>query len=391
MRYRFVLGSPGRFDVLCLQGHLSEFVRKGLQGLEVCELNLEARVVYIHPRFLMSLSKYFRRVSRLAAAVLATAECCRARVVVSMENFDLNQHNPGGETLLGELARARPDLKIFSIQHGQELRRFPSGRPTKNVTLLCWGDWVAENFPRMGRNEASYVSVGALVDGLYREMKPLKIEKDVDLCFISTIKGPEWWGASIAERRAGFERLTEYLREFAQRSKLTPHIALTIDRDQNEGDEVGHERRWFLERLGKNIRFTEPSLIFGGAGVREEAARTPSYVKERYGTYYLCDRSRVTLGMTSSVLWESFGRGNKILAVNLTDNEIYDFPKAGIWTMRQPTYEEFEVRLKMLLELTQAEWDQQSMTARRDLMHYDPQCPPHLAINREIWRALARR
>lgn len=390
MRYRFERGLPKKCDVLLLQGHLSRFLRHSLTDIDFQELDLEKRVVYLHPRFLVALARQFRRVSRLAAFVSAVVRCSKAQVLICMDNFDLNQHSQGGETLLAELARANPNLKIFSVQHGQELRRFPFGAPRKRVTLLCWGRWVADHFPKMGRTESVFVPVGPLVDGLYREVRPRDIYRDVDLCFVSTVKGPEWWGEEIGERREGYEKLTRYLRQFASLHHIKPHVALTIDRDQNHGDEVDHERRWFLERLGVDIHFTEPRLIFGIPGSLDAFRREPAHVKERYSTYYLCDRSKVTLGMTSSALWESFGRGNKILAVNLTDNEIYDFPISGIWSMRQPSYEEFETRLLELLNMGGDEWMRISEESRDYLLHYDPQCPPHQAINEEIRRYLVR-
>jgi hypothetical protein len=388
MRYEFAWGSPEKCDVLVLQGHLSKFLYHSLSGITYRDLDLEKRIIYLHPRFLVSLVRNLPRVSRLAAAVSAVAECSKARVLIGMDNFDLSQHSQGGETLFAELARANQKLAILSVQHGQELRRSPLGRSRKRVTLLCWGRWAADHFPKMGRTEDRFVPVGPLVDSLYREARPSAIDKDVDVCFISTVKGPEWWGAVIAERREGYEKLTQYLRRFASRHQVAPHIAMTIDRDQNQEIEVEYERRWFLERLGSSIGFTEPRLMFGTTGSPDVSCREPSHVKERYSTYYLCDRSQVTLGMTSSVLWESFGRGNKTLAVNLTDNEIYDFPIPGIWSMRQPSYEAFESRLLELLHMGDDDWMRISGESREYLMHYDLQCPPYRAINAEVRRCL---
>jgi hypothetical protein len=375
-------------DVLFLESRLSPFLRRALHGFEVVELNLNHPTLYLRPGFLIAIARHLRRASRLAAWIAAVVECTGSKVLVGMDNFDLNQHTAGGETLFEELGRLLPAVSILSIQHGQELRRFSAGRPKKRVTLLCWGSWVADRYPQFGRNEQSYVPVGPLVDGLYRAIRPKHIIKDVDLCFVSTVKGPEWWGSVIGERQSGFEILASYLRRYSNRHSLIPHIALTIDRDQNGEDEYPHERQWFLDRLGENIRFTEPKLIFGTSDASDASHRSPEYVKERYSTYYLCDRSEVTLGMTSSVLWESFGRGNKVLAVNCTNNEAYDFPIPGPWSMRQPSYSEFEARLREIQTMSDADWQKVSREARLYLIHQDSQTSPHDAINREIRRAL---
>lgn len=373
---------------MVLQGHLSPFVRKALSGVSTYEIDLSDRIIFVHPRFLVELFSRLTSTSRLVAWISALIKCTGAQAVVTMDNFDIGRHNSSGTTLLEEVGESLLNISIFSIQHGQELKRFHLGRPQKRVTLLCWGSWVADNFPRFGRNEQRFVPVGPLVDGLYRAIRPKNLPKNNRLCFISTIKGHEWWGDRIGERRQGFEILTTYLRKYSERHQIVPNIALTIDRDQNDVDEYPLERKWFTDRLGENIIFAEPKHIFGSADLADANYRIPEYVKERYSTYALCDRSIITLGMASSALWESFGRGNKILAVNCTDNDVYDFPVPGIWSMRQPTYDAFETRMNELTAMSDQDWELVSRDARQYLIHYDSESPPHVAINREIRRAL---
>lgn len=388
MRYQLRFGLPEKSDALLIQGHLSPYLYRALSGIRCNSLDLNDRTIWVHPKFLFHLIKYSLTTSRLAAMVLANISCREVAVVLAMDSFDLSQHTQGGASLFEEITAVNHKVKAFLVQHGQELRRLPSDRPNKRVVLLCWGDWVADNFPRFGRREIEYKSVGALIDGLYRESRPAEIEKDVDIAYVSTIKGPDWWGNDIGERRAGYEKLTVYLRDFASRHTCKLHIGLTIDRDQNDGDEELQERSWFLQRLGNQIEFTSPSLVFGDTDSSSGPPRIASHVKERFGTYFLSDRARITLGMSSSVLWESFGRGNKILAVNLTDNEAYDFPIPGRWSLRQPSYREFETQLLDLLEMSQEEWMKQTERARHYLMHYDHLCPPHCLISREVRRAI---
>jgi hypothetical protein len=284
--------------------------------------------------------------------------------------------------MFSEVSRTIPELKFLSVQHGQELRRFQLGRSTANVTLLCWGQWAVRKFPAFGRNEKAYIAVGSLVDSLYREIRPSEISKDVEIALVSTVKGKPWWGREVGERRRGYEQLVEQLARYARENCIIVHVALTIDRDQFGPDDAELERSWFLERLGSNARFTEPAVLSGDRGVTFAGRSDPRYIRERYATYYLCDRSNVTIGMASSVLWESFGRGNKLLSVNHTNNPIYDFPIDGIWAMHKPTFDEFSERLSMLRTMQQSQWLLDSEIARLDLMTYDESAPPHQEINR---------
>jgi hypothetical protein len=279
-----------------------------------------------------------------------------------------------GVSLLGEASRLVPQAEFFSIQHGQELRRFSQqdAFKLKRVTLLCFGQWVAENFPKFGRQENAYLPIGALINSLYLRARPESIEKSFELTIISTIKDEEWWGSTIGERRAGYELLMSFVRQFCGDQLITPLVALTIDRDTNQMlDESTIERQWFVDRFGPQVRFTEPSLIFGGLSDLDERRIVPKSPKERFSTYFASDKSVVTIGMSSTSLWESFSRGNRILAVNLTDNPIYDFPIDGIWSMRKPTYEEFELRLNYIFQMKDSEWDSESKNFRESLITSD--------------------
>ncbi len=316
-----------------------------------------------------------------------------------MENHDkFNQMDPErprrnkrrdpNRTLFDDVLSQVPDLNVFLIQHGQELRRFPINRPKKEATLFCWGNWTSRNFPQFGRKEQHFIAVGALIDGLYRAIRPSVVAKDVPICFVSTVKGKTWWGSGMDERRRGYEALAKFTRQFIDETSLSVNVALTIDRDQYGVNDAESERKWFLERLGNSIQFTEPSLLFGDQNFSDHGRQTPRYVKERYASYFLSDRAELTLGMTSSVLWESFGRGNKVLAVNLTDNEIYDFPIPGIWSMRQPSYQAFVERMQRLLTMPQVDWLDMTREARFDLIAYREDAPPHQLINQHLRKIL---
>jgi len=398
-RFDFRLKYPPRPDALLLEARKSPHVWSVCDGLNVTAYDLHDRVIILRPRYLFALIWYSLRTTRMAAMLCARVRSQKIQVVFGLENHDkfnyLDPNHPlrnwrtdTSKTLFDDVSAMIPELRLFSIQHGQELRRFPKNRPKKNVTLLCWGQWTANNFSSFGRNESKFLPVGPLIDGLYREIRPATIEKTYPVCLVSTVKGKDWWGDTVGERRGGYEVLVSYLAKFAASRAIPIHVALTIDRDQYGDGDADAERKWFLDRLGPSIQFTEPSVISGDPNVVLAGRREPRYVKERYATYFLCDRSQITLGMTSSVLWESFGRGNKVLAVNLTDNPVYDFPIAGPWSMGRPTYDEFEARLSSLLAMSDSEWTALSAAARRELITFDSEDPPHHKIRRLLADAI---
>lgn len=272
-------------------------------------------------------------------------------------------------SLLEEVSKLVTTTEFISVQHGQELRRFVMRDSLKRVTLLCFGSWVAENFPQYGRLESRYVPVGALVNSLYLQARPGMIPQQSQVVVLSTVKDDDWWGPKIGERRAGYELLMTFTREFCTKRSIRPLVALTIDRDMNkEVDESALERDWFSQRLGEHVDFTEPRALFGIRDTNDRLNAEPRSAKERFSSYYACDRSLITLGMSSTALWESFARGNRILAVNLTNNSVYDFPIEGIWSLRQPTLEIFEERIQLIMAMSEDEWRRISDPAREQLI-----------------------
>lgn len=373
-----------RVDVVVINLHLSPFVEECLHGINYLAIDLKNPTIFFDFRFLLCLLRTNLRVSRLAAWVTAIAHASGSRVVLTMDNFDTNFHHQGCESLLHEIGTICASSKLLSIQHGQDLRRSSVTSCTKNVTLLCWGDWVRDNFPLFGRTEAKYVAVGALVNDLYLRIRP-KVSKENALLLVSTVKDETWWGDESGERQRGYGELVDFVNVFSRHRSIRPVVALTIDRDHDPSiNESELEQNWFKNRLNGNVQFTEPRSLFGSGGPFGSPARAPRYPKERYATYFLSDCSEVTIGMSSTVLWESFSRGNKILSINLTNNSIYNFPVDGVWSLQQPSYEEFSNRLEWILGMNDKEWSELSKQAREYLIRPSTTETVAERINREI-------
>jgi len=372
IRFRY----PNRCNVVTLDAELTPFLARELNHLGLENYLPSSRTVVIRPLFLFWLLVYLRRTARIAANLAAFIRSARIPILVTMDFLDIQIPTESyGVSLLEEVSRLVPEVEFVSIQHGQELRRLAATNTSieaKRVTLLCFGEWTAKNFPEFGRLEHKYIPVGALVNSIYTRTRPPQIWRKNHIVVISTVKDEAWWGPVAGERRIGYEKLMVFVRDFCAKTSITPLVALTIDRDSNNSiDEATIERRWFMERVGEDIEFTDPSLIFGGLSHIDEHAIIPMSIKERFSSYFASDQSLVTIGMSSTALWEAFGRGNRILAVNLTDNPVYDFPISGVWSMRQPTYDEFETRLSEIMNMKDSEWTSLSKEAREFLIRDD--------------------
>ena len=377
-------------DILVLNLQLSRFLEPVLDGTNFLNVDLANPFLSLQPRFLWYLIFQRPSRSRLARWIIAVTKTSRAKAVLAMDNFNVGHHHRQKRLLLDELSAAMRKTSVIAIQHGQELRRLPIQGQKSEVVNLCWGNWVARHFPTFGRTEGRFHVVGPLVDSLYREIRPQTITKDVEIVLISTVKDESWWGPEIGDRRMGYEILVEHLKRYLETRKVRCCIALTIDRDQNPSiNEAELEKKWFSDRFGTSVEFSDPTKFLGDERYTDGNQRQPRYVKERYSTYFLCDRAKLTLGMSSTVLWESFGRGNKVLSVNSSKNSAYDFPIPGPWSLIDADYDEFEKRVDYLLNLPTEEWDTLSIAARNDLVYLDATESSYLKIRKFIFDEIA--
>lgn len=369
-RYKFSLRYPSGANIAVLDAGLTPYLAREIQQFGTVNYLASTRLIILRPKFLFWLIVYLFRTPRIAANLAAYLKSSRIPILVTMDFLDIQLPSTQlRSSLLEEVSKLVTTTEFISVQHGQELRRFVMRDSLKRVTLLCFGSWVAENFPQYGRLESRYVPVGALVNSLYLQARPGMIPQQSQVVVLSTVKDDDWWGPKIGERRAGYELLMTFTREFCTKRSIRPLVALTIDRDMNkEVDESALERDWFSQRLGEHVDFTEPRALFGIRDTNDRLNAEPRSVKERFSSYYACDRSLITLGMSSTALWESFARGNRILAVNLTNNSVYDFPIEGIWSLRQPTLEIFEERIQLIMAMSEDEWRRISDPAREQLI-----------------------
>lgn len=372
-RFSISFGYPHKTNIAILNAEQIPFLMRELQHFGLVNYLATSRLIILRPRFLYWLFVYVLKAPRIAANLAAYLKSSRIPILVTMDFLDVQLPTTQlRSSLLEEVSKLVTTTEFISVQHGQELRRFELQNSRKRVTLLCFGVWVAENFPTYGRLESQYVPVGALINSLYLQARPNEIAKTYPIVVLSTVKDDDWWGSKVGKRRAGYELLVSFVQRFCAKYLIKPLVALTIDRDSNkEIDESILEREWFLQRLGESVEFTEPTSLFGTRGTVDEANSEPKSVRERFATYYACDQSLLTVGMSSTALWESFARGNRILAVNLTDNPIYDFPIQGPWSMRQPTFTDFEARVQYIMQMTDDEWRDISDSAREFLVRAD--------------------
>ena len=349
---------PRQVDIAVLDGtNMSLLVPLfGTHSYEAIYLGGEA--VYLNPRVLLRALRHLIATRKLVLGyVLAVLERMKPAIVVTFVD------NSAVFYWAAERYRA---ARFLAIQNGNRLpaRDNPPGSPAIYFReFACLGRFEIDQFTRHGATIETYYPIGSLRDSYYRAGRVIgaaAVAKDFDLCLVSQFRPSAQFFHS--ERLDSFDVLTKHVRRFCDAHGVTVCVPL-----RRAADPASHEweRAFFETRLGKR-------------------AQLFSQVPGAYTTYGLVDRSRVSIGMHTTVLREGLGRGNRILSCNYSRNPVYDFPVSGPWGVSDPAYEVFEQRLLWLLNASEEDYGGTCGDMASYLIGYNARLPTHLFLQQLI-------
>ena len=221
--------------------------------------------------------------------------------------------------------------------------------------LVCFGAYEQDLYSRFGHAIDRYHRLGSIRAALYSAQRPARRERDYELCVISQrFEGFEAPPDLIKELPETLEALYSATARYVEERGIRCSVALRSGSDEEE---------YYFRRMFGN----------GVALIRND--------RRTYSTYAAVDRSNVAVALDSTVAWEMFGLGCKVLFCNFGPDANYDFPVDGVWALRQPAgFAEFAERLDVLRTMVVEEYLEASLDAREYVMHVDPVCPAHTAL-----------
>jgi surface carbohydrate biosynthesis protein len=320
------------------------------------------REIYVRLDYLFHLVFLWMRNSRRAASLGAYARMVKAKSVIAYDNIPE----------LYDWAKVLP-RPIFIVQHG--MRQLEDDRHVieseSNVTFLSWGELQRDEFKNGSvarypnsshlRRPKKIIPIGSLRDSMYRAVRGEIEVKQNQICLISQFKGLDGHGLTMPqERQTNLDMTAEFTVQYAIEHNLNVLVALYSDTPEA----LKVEKEWYREKFGDRCQFNNPEVDFA--------------------TYFATDESVVSIGVHTSVLWEVFGRGGRILACNFTGDKIFTFPIPGPWYLHQGTYLDFSSRLTALRMMSEVEYLQTCGDRPRYLISYESSNPTHLAISKLI-------
>jgi surface carbohydrate biosynthesis protein len=361
--------SPRRARIAVLHDALVSFLEPLFDNEPYELVQLDGESVYLDPRIWLSTLRQTLQMPTLrpvyvrAAYALAVLERIKPAIVVTFTDNSAVFH------IAAERFR---EARFLAIQNGGRLldRDHPRGRMPQiyHREFACLGRYEIDQFSRHGARVEKYYPIGSLKDANYRQWRARRgaVGKEFDFCLPSQFHPAT--RQVYPERLNSFEVLTQHVRRFCESHGTSLCVPLRFHPD---GNRAGYEweREFFETRLGRLAQ------LF------------PNVVAE-YTTYELVDRSRVSIGMHSTVLREGFGRGNRVLSCNYTGDPVYTFPIPGPWTLIDPSYDAFEQRLLWLLHASDEDYVRACGDLPSYLIAYDEELPTHVFLQRLIASAV---
>ena len=356
---RTVWAAPGRVDIAVLDGTNLQILLPLFGPHSYGVVHVDGSAICVNPGIVVRTLRHLVATRKLVLAyVLALLESMQPSIVVTFID---------NSVLFYWAAERYAAARFLAIQNGNRLpaRDNPPGSPRIYFReFACLGRFEIDQFASHGAQVETYYPIGSLKDSYYRARRSgSHTAKDFDLCLPSQFK-PEV-RVYRSERIDSFDVLTQHVRRFCEAHGTTLCVPLRYHPDDANRAGYEWEREYFETRLGA-------------------LARLVPNIPSEYTTYGLVDRSRVSIGMHTTVLREGFGRGNRILSCNYSGNPVYTFPVAGPWALTDPTYDVFEQRLLWLLKASDEEYEAVSGDLPSYLITYDEQKPTHVFLQQLI-------
>lgn len=286
--------------------------------------------------------------------------------------------------LFHEVARANhPQMRFLAIQNGARVDVVEKSPQAASRIFIpefaCFGEYEKDLYSAKGAQVGRFIPIGSLREAYFRRYwqkeAPVSGERyDHDLCVVA--EASPGWDRMYPGSEDAIGNIAKYAVRLAREKGLKLVIAGKRDVAPGQIRADIHQRdtevNWYRKYIGGEVTITPR-------------------VRDRFTTYGLMSRSRVSLALMSTTLSEAASRGNRVLFCNFSRDRRWDFCVDGIWSLKEDSYEGFAERVMALLALSDEAWREKSAKMAAYVMNNDDRHPTHVALERIIAEAVAAR
>ena len=190
------------------------------------------------------------------------------------------------------------------------------------------------------KNFYKYGSIGVANFFHYLNQNKIKLNKNkYDICLISELSEGENAAYKHNSMEEGFAQIARFAIKFSRKHKLKFIFAgKRIKQTALGKDSYDREINFYKKYLDKS----DFDYLMNNFNEK----------KDFLSSFQAIFESKVAVAAQSTLLRNKIGLNEKILACNLTNFKIYDFPINGVCTINNCNYEDFENRLQKILNMS---------------------------------------
>jgi surface carbohydrate biosynthesis protein len=247
-------------------------------------------------------------------------------------------------------------MQFFAIQNGSTYHDVIKFNYFKKVGILkynlkdrlfipnyfCLGKFDVDNYKKNKIQVKNFFIVGGIRLANYLlNKKKKKLKVMYDICYLSD-------GCTVGQNdllkkpgtEEAFAKSVKYFIKFCIDNKLKSIFVFK----RFEGKLLDDEIFFYKKYLGKE----EFDYL-----LKNSFKKTPG---DYFKSYYVSEQSEVIISVSTTLLAELLGFGKKILSINLTPTNIYDFPIKGISFLKNASFNKFNNRLLKILRMSNKEY-----------------------------------
>jgi hypothetical protein len=356
---RILFYLPSRQDILIFDREGSEVLKKCVfENLPTTVLPVRRETYFLTPAVLVQTIIRFIRVRRwdlshlLNAYFYACIFLLKPKVVVTFIDNERHFH---------ALSRAFSQITFIAVQNGvrcaADITRTdqlssgvlpPIGQLGSVIDIphfFCLGQQDVDLYRSFGHRIDHFYPVGS-VRGSHFQLKvlpSLKLRPSQGTCLVSQWM-PDFVGQQfLSEHMEGFLNLVDQIKKLDTRF-FPIRIALRSNDPR--------EKQFFKDRLGVPYEFVE-------------------FDRDKFSSYRALEESEIAIAFNSTIAYEAFSCGKKILFVNLSGKSYLDFPKAGFWALNCGEESQLTTKLRILQNMSIAEYQYATREIARYVMNND--------------------
>ena len=317
-------------------------------------------IVFFIKNFLQKYLRYYKYRSLYFIYLLSCIEYISPKVVITF--IDNN-------SFFYAISEVYEKAIFYAIQNGCR-NKYSLAKPLRPGSsysmpnFICFGRYETDLYRQYGRSVNKFHPVGSLIGGYYRsQISENKLKCKFDLCLVSIwrkhimIVNPQIDDVEKFYFKNPILILDEYLPKFVEESGLSLCIATCSP----EREEIDYFKRIYGDR-----------------------AQIINCDRLNFSTYAAMDNSYIILTTGSTVAYEAFGWGKKVLFCNFSKDRNYNFEMDGFWSINNCCYDTFKKQLNYLIKVDDQEYARLTKEFARYVMNYDFSMPPHNYIRKII-------